>query len=307
MKNETFTKLIALMMVFSCMCISCSKDGDDDDIIDQTEEQLPANKEDAEAKIKGKWEVSASGEVRSLEFIEGNTYILEVSASSSLVSRQSPLSSRAALARNEGGLKAETTETGSTQRISGKFTISADGQSIMLDNIAQITISGISEESFTFNIKFTEDNRELSVTTTIASAVDASNKTTLLARNWGFPVWADYDLPNREIFESHGFKPQDQGLTFTASGTMIMRYISFLESSIVDPETGQVSEVITDLSLESDIYSWKWKDSQQTVITITSLSSGGDDPFDITIESLTESSLSAALPNGNTWVLMALQ
>lgn len=303
MKNETFTKLIALMMVFSCMCISCSKDGDDDDIIDQTEEQLPANKEDAEAKIKGKWEVSASGEVRSLEFIEGNTYILEVSASSSLVSRQSPLSSRAALARNGGGLKAETAETSSTERISGQFTVSADGHSIMLDDIAQITISGISEESFTFNIKFTEDNRELSVTTTIASAVDASSKTTLLARNWGFPVWADYDLPNREIFESHGLKPQDQGMQFTVSGTMIMRYINFVESQPVDPETGQPGpSVITDVYLGADVYSWKWKNSEQTVITATR----GNEAFDITIESLTETGLNAKLNNGNTWAMVAL-
>lgn len=302
MKNETFTKLIALMMVFSFMYISCSKDGDDDDIIDQTEEQLPANKQDAEEKIKGKWDVSASGEVRSLEFIEGNTYILEVSASSSLLSRQPPLSSRATLAPNGAGLKAETAGAGSTERISGQFTVSADGKSIMLDNLAKITINGISEESFTFTITFTEDDRKQSVTASIAAAVDASSKTTLLTGNWGFAAWAEFDVPNIDIFQSHGFKPQDQGLQFTASGTMIMRYISFLQSSWVDPETGQVSEVITDLSLESDIYSWKWKDSQQTVITATR----GNEAFDITIENLTASGLNAVLSNDLRWELSAL-
>lgn len=291
------------MMIFSLVSASCSKDGDDDgDIIDPTEEQLPINKQDAEAKIKGKWDVSTSGEVRSIEFLEEDTYILEVDASSSLVARKSPLSSRAALAPNGGGLKAEIAGTGSTERLTGKFTVSADGKTITLDDIVHITITGISEENFSFTITFTDDDREQSISATIAVAVDASAKTNLLARNWGFPAWADFDAPNVNIFESHGFKPQDQGLLFTTSGTMIMRYINFLQSSWVDPETGDISEVITDLSLESDIYTWKWKDSQQTVITATR----GNDTFDITIENLTASELSAILSNDLRWVLEAL-
>jgi len=296
MKNRTFIRLMALMMIFSFVSVSCSKDGDDD-IIDLTEEQLPANKQDAEAKIKGKWNISASGDVRSIEFIDGNAYILEVNAS--FASPEARLSSRAS---NERGLRAETTEASSTANLYGKFTVSADGQSIMLDDMAQITISGISEKSFTFTISFTDNDREQSVTATIATAVDASNKTTLLARNWGFSAWAEFDADNKVFFESKGFKPQDQGLQFTASGTMILRYISFLQSSTIDPETGQINEVITDLSLESDIYSWKWKDSQQTVIT----ASRNGDSFDITIQRLTTTDLSAVLSNDMRWELSPL-
>ncbi|MBD1433894.1 hypothetical protein H8B06_13735 [Sphingobacterium sp. DN00404] len=303
MKFIFFTRLLFIIATFSLLSISCSKDGDDNgDTTDPTEEQLPTGKQDAETKIQGKWNVNASGEVRSLEFLDGDTYVLEVASSSSLASRKAILSARAAHAGLNGGFKSETGGNNSTEKISGKFTVSADGKTITLGDIARITISGISENSFSFTITFIESNREQSVSATIVAPVATSQKTQLLVGNWGSSSWMYYEAADVRVLEGKGFKPQDEGFMFTATGTMIMRYINYEQSSSVDPETGLPSEVITNVSLDTDIYSWEWKDSQQTVVKV----SRNGDTFEITIENLTQSRLTARLENGNNWVLESL-
>ncbi len=303
MKFTFFTRLLFIITTFSLISISCSKDGDDDgDITDPTEEQLPTNKQDAETKIQGKWDVNASGEIRSVEFLDGDTYVLEVTSSSSLASRKAMLSARATLFSVTGGFKSETGGNSSTQKIYGKFSVSTDGKTITLDDIARITISGISEKSFSFTITFTENNREQSVSAIIVAPVATSQKTQLLVGNWGFSSWMYYEPADVRVLESKGFKPQDEGFTFTATGTMIMRYINFEQSSSDDPETGLPSEVITNISLDADVYSWEWKDSQQTVVKV----SRNGETFEITIENLTQSRLTARLDNDNNWVLESL-
>lgn len=294
---------IAICILTLSACKKDNSQNDKEEIIDPTEETIPANKHEAAAKINGKWSISSTGEVQSIEFLDENTYIMQVLPSSPLVANKPPLyTTHTLLAQNNTNNKAENAVGSPYETIIGYYIISEDGKTIKLDNIIDITITGISETSFSFTITYLEDNRKQSFSATLSSPVDASSNTTLISGKWGSDKWASYDLPNKAVFERHGFKPQDQGLTFTSSGTMIMRYISFIETSYTDPETGEPTNTITNLSIESDVYSWKWKDSSQKVITAI----GGGDPFDINITTLTQTQLNAKLPNGNTWEMIKL-
>ncbi|MCC2599674.1 hypothetical protein [Sphingobacterium sp. FBM7-1] len=296
MKSRTFIRFMMLMMSISFLALSCSKDNHGDTIIDETEEQLPENRQDAETRINGKWQISEGDDVRSIEFLDGNTYVIEVGTS---FAPQARLSLQA---RSHSAIKAQTSGSSST-KLFGSFTISADGKTITLDDIIRITITSISDESFTFTLTYLQGNRQQQLSAQYIASVDSSENTTLLARKWGFSAWADFDQANKKIFENHGFKPQDQGLQFTSSGTMLMRYLNFQSSTSVDPETGASREIITSVNLESDIYTWRWKDRQQRVIVFTGIDGHSSE---INIVELTAAQLRATLENGTRWNLVVL-
>lgn len=290
--------------------MSCSKElddnGDGGDV--DTEEQLPANKAETEQKIKGKWNVSASGEVRSIEFLNDDNYVLEVNASSPLVAGNFSTSSRLVASLDKrGSLKAETSASG-TNRIFGKFTISADGKKIVLDELATIEIEGISAQSFKFTITFIEGNRKQSVTAAVVNPVDSSARTNLLARTWGFTSWDDfgeegYDQQEIAFLTANGFKPQDEGFTFTSTGTLIIRGIDLSTSAIVEGDSTQTVDMSA--SRSRTYGTWRWKDGQQRAIIVTG--DEGDGSAEMVIDSLSSSILSIRIPSEQvSWTLKGL-
>lgn len=295
-------KTIIYLILGMLTLYACKKDNENEEnSIAPTEELLPANKQEAAEKINGKWNVSTTSEIRSIEFLEGDIYIMEVSNSSPLIIRKPTLVTRKWLTRGSD-LQSENASNSLTEFIKGTFVISEDGKTIKLDNIIDLVITSVSESNFSFVITFRENGRKQTVSATLSNPVDATDNTKLIAGTWGFDQWASYDIPNKAIFERHGLKPQDQGLTFTASGTMIMRYITFMQNTVINHETGQTSEILSNLSLQADVYSWTWKDSSQKIIK----ASRGGESFEISVKNLTIKQLHARLPNGNTWEMIRL-
>src|SRR5690606_26541613 len=74
--------LLCLLLSAAFFMNSCNKDGGGDKLEDQN---VPQNRTEAEQQISGKWSLSGSGDVKSIEFTSNNTYVLEVSSESDLV------------------------------------------------------------------------------------------------------------------------------------------------------------------------------------------------------------------------------
>src|SRR5690606_14523352 len=137
--------LLCLLLSTTLFMNSCSKDGGGDKPEDQN---VPQNRAEAEQKISGKWSLSGSGDVKSIEFTSNSTYVLEVSTESDLVpfagiNRQvSDFSSlKVKDSKLASGGSIGTLAVASTTRVSGTYTISSDGKTVNLDQIATITIT----------------------------------------------------------------------------------------------------------------------------------------------------------------------
>lgn len=296
---RTFTNLFTLLMVCSLLFMSCSKELDDngDGGNVGTEEQLPANKAETQQKIKGKWNVSASGEVRSIEFLNEENYVLEVNASSSLVAGNFSASSRLVASLDKRGSLKAATSASNTNRVYGKFTISADGKQVVLDGVATITIKKLTSEDFEFSIKF-EDQRTLNIVSNAIAVADTTSKTNLLARTWLFGTsWTSsaFDFSPSEIafLTQKGFKAEDNQITFTQHGTFIESMVSLSQAMSNNPQ-----DTTIELSARIETYfgTWRWKNSQQAAIVIKYNDDSEDEEVDLLVSNLTKDRVSIYNP-----------
>jgi len=283
--------LLCLLLSAAFFMNSCSKDGGEDKLEDQN---VPQNRTEAEQQISGKWSLSGSGDVKSIEFTSNNTYVLEVSSESELV----PFSSAASQGSNVSSLKINklaslgpigTLALPTTQTVTGVYTISADGKTITLDQIATITITDLTETNFSFSITFKEDNTTIDVKLAATTPMDSSSKTTLLARKWVMTEWSP-ELGSEETSAAvdAGLEPEDQSFMFTSSGTFIATLISIETSTSPLPEGDPGPAPVThEAFLETEIGIWQWKDETQTAIVVTT--EDGSDEW--SVSNLTASSV----------------
>lgn len=285
--------LLCLLLSTTLFMNSCSKDGDGKDKLE--DQNVPQNRAEAEQQISGKWTLSGSGDVKSIEFTSNSTYVLEVSTESDLVpfagiNRQ--VSDFSSLKVKDSKLASigpiGTLAVASTTRVSGTYTISSDGKTVNLDQIATITITDLTETNFSFSITFKEDNTTIDVKLAATAPVDSSSKTTLLARTWVLQAWSsEFDTEELAAIADKGFKPEDQRFTFTTSGTFIATTIS-IESSTSPTQPGSPAPPEThEAFLETEIGIWQWKDETQTAVVVTTID--GSDEW--SISNLTASSV----------------
>src|SRR5690606_36822825 len=240
------------------------------------------------------WSLSGSGDVKSIESTSNNTYVLEVSSDWELV----PFSSAASQGSNVSSLKINklaslgaigTLTSSTTQTVTGVYTISADGKTITLDEIATITITDFTETNFSFSITFKEDNTTIDVKLAATTPMDSSSKTTLLARKWVMTEWSS-ELGSEEtaVAVDSGLEPEDQSFMFTSSGTFIATLISIETSTSPLPEGDPGPAPVThEAFLETEIGIWQWKDETQTAIVVTT--EDGSDEW--SVSNLTASSV----------------
>lgn len=286
MKRRFLRTIFLLSLASSVLYIgACSKD--DDPGQEQTE--LPSNETEARQRISGKWNVAASGEVRSIEFIEDGTYILETSAGLTGLASLKP-SGRVASIGRQGAtapVVAQTNGTSGADFTQGGYTISADGKTITLGDLAVITITGLTENSFSFSITFTEGNRTLDITAAATDAVSDTQKTTLLAQAWAHTGWPSLSyLRQQEItyLTQAGFRPSDWRYTFTKSGTFIIRSVD-LSGILYAPGSDEIETFSAEIY--SEFGTWRWRDEQQTSVIITMDGESGE----ATIDDLTDTTL----------------
>ncbi len=262
-KNYFF---LTLLLCATIIISSCSKEGDGGE--DKTEEQnVPQNKAETEQKIKGKWELSGLGEIKSLEFMDNGTYIMEVDAASRLF-----VAGKATNSLNNWDFKKEkiaslsaTQSEGATKRRTGTYTVDNDGKTVSLDTIATVVIKNLTEEDFSFSIMFTEDNKIVEISLTTAFS-DTSSRTMRIAGTWAMTSWPDFYSPE-ELAElsRKGFTPQHVRWTFANSGTFMM--IDIAMESAVSPDPGIPATYHA--YLDTTIGTWYWKNVQSNAVILT--------------------------------------
>lgn len=262
MKTKNYF-LLTLLLCTAFTISSCSKeDGGGED---KTEEQhVPQSKAEAEQKIKGKWELSGSGEIKSLEFMDNGIYIMEVDAASTLfVAGKAPRSLNSFDFKREKFASVSVPQSGSsTKKRTGAYTVGNDGKTVSLDTVATVTIKNLTGEDFSFSITFAEDNKTVELSLATASS-DTSSRTMRLAGTWAMASWPDfYSSEELAELDSKGFTPQHVQWTITNSGTIMMIDIA-MESS-VSPDPGVPA--IYHASLDTTLATWYWKNAQSNAI-----------------------------------------
>lgn len=269
MKTKNYFFLILLLCTAFSLS-SCSKEDGGDDKIE--EPNVPQNKAEAEQKIKGKWELSGSGDIKSIEFMDNSTYIMEVDAASTLFSAV-----RTNTSLNGFGIKnskiasISPLQSGSfTKKRTGSYTVGNDGKTVSLDTIATVTIKSLTEESFDFSITFANGDRTVDISLTSAFA-DTAAHTMRIVGTWGMVSWpADYSPEELSELSNKGFTPQHVRWTFANSGTFMM--IGIAMESAVSPDPGVPATYHA--SLDTTIGTWYWKNAQNNAIVITDAYNG---------------------------------
>lgn len=302
MTKATNYFLIILLVLTAFATTSCSESdllGDEDR---KEEQQVPASKAEAEEKIEGKWNLSGSGDVQSVEFLADGTYILEVSAGSQLTPSSSKVGGRGLVTRSAAQRANSTAPDGASGTVlTGTYTVSSDGKTITLDQIATITITSLTEANFSFSITFKEGNKTVEVALQPAPTVASSDRTNLLARTWGYREWPSDLFLDEEVVEltKLGLKLEDLKFTFTKSGTLVMVDAAVWSTSSPQPEPDPLNPdpapPIPDqygYELESWVIGWDWVDSQQNAIKLTvAYSDGHEYSADVRISEMTATSL----------------
>lgn len=265
MKAKSYFYLILLFCTTFSLA-SCSKDDNGDD--NTAQEDTPKNQAEAQEKIQGKWELSGSGDIQSVEFINDNTYILQISANSNLLFanyKKGTIQKSASIRQPQAVVPtAQSTSTAPTF-VTGAYTISADGKTITLDQVATISIQNLSGNNFSFSITFHDGDKKVEVSLSSTPSIDATSKTSLLAKTWVLQTWPNfYDSALIGLLTQAGYTPKNLlNMTFTPSGTFIDKGLSI--NTAMDPNGIET----TTFSSYQEIGTWRWKDSQQNTVIIT--------------------------------------
>lgn len=284
MKKTWILSLVLFSVLFGfTACSDKDGDGPGDDV---QEQELPKDKVEAQNRVSGKWNLSGSGEVRSIEFLSENFYVLEVSADASLslkANAQPRNGQPIRVGQKIASLVADNNTANSnatTSFTTGTYTISEDGKTITLDQTATITIQKLTDDTFSFSIAFEQDNKTFEIAMTAGTSVAPSDKTTLLTKTWELTAWPSFYSPE-ELAEltNKKFKPQDEKIIFSSSGTVFLSTIAMEASTNTDPA---IPDTYT-ASLVTYAGVWRWKDDQQTTVVVI-LSE--EDPVELPVPNL---------------------